>query len=175
MAQTDDGWSIGSGQAAEAALLVALEKAAAIRFIDVGLPEVAAAEPTPRATLAAAAEERRLFVLRDPAGQAQGFALCDEKDGTAYLAELVVHPQAQGRRFGARLIEAAADWGRARGLAWLTLSTFRDVPWNGPYYRRLGFAPLPDADIGPALQAVREREAASGLDGDRREFLRRRL
>ena len=46
----------------------------------------------------------------------------------------------------------------------LTLTTYVDVPWNGPYYRCLGFVPVPDAAIGPQLRAVRAREAAYGLD-----------
>ena len=30
------------------------------------------------------------------------------------------------------------------GLPCLTLTTFRDVPWNAPWYSRLGFEPAPD-------------------------------
>jgi len=82
-----------------------------------------------------------------------------------------VHPRAQGSRRGAALVEAAAAWARCRGKARLSLSTFRDIPWNGPYYRRLGFEPMPAEAIGPELRAVREREVANGLEGARREFL----
>lgn len=175
MAQTGEGWSIGLARLQEAAAVAEVERAAALQFAAQGLPEIAAAEPTPEPLLRAAAQDGRLLLLRDPAEEIAGFALCDEKDGTTYLAELSLHPRAQGRRRGSVLIEAVAAWGRSRGRGWLTLSTFRDVPWNGPYYRRLGFAPMPAEAVGPELRAVRDREIANGLEGARREFLRRRL
>ena len=38
-----------------------------------------------------------------------------------------------------------------------------DVPWNGPYYARLGFRTLDLATLNPALQAVRRAEESAGL------------
>ncbi len=46
----------------------------------------------------------------------------------------------------------------------MTLTTFADVPWNGPYYRRLGWRDLPAAELGPELAAIRRHEASLGLD-----------
>jgi hypothetical protein len=34
---------------------------------------------------------------------------------------------------GRQLIAAVVDWARARGATALTLTTFADIPWNGPY------------------------------------------
>lgn len=171
MREENDGWSIAAAEPREAAVAAEVERAAGLRFAAQGLPEIATAEPTPEPLLAAAAREGRLLLLHDPDGKVAGFALCDEKDGTAYLAELAVHPRAQGGRRGAALVEAAAAWGRRRGKARLSLSTFRDIPWNGPYYRRLGFEPMPADAVGSELRAVRDREIANGLEGARREFL----
>ncbi|CAN5517152.1 GNAT family N-acetyltransferase [soil metagenome] len=56
-----------------------------------------------------------------------------------------------------------ASWAHEKGLDGLTLTTFRDVPWNAPYYRRLGFTDLPDTEWGPHLRAKVAREAAAGL------------
>ncbi|MGO9907868.1 MAG: hypothetical protein ACLPY3_19445 [Solirubrobacteraceae bacterium] len=43
----------------------------------------------------------------------------------------------------------------------LTLTTFRDVPWNAPYYARLGFVVLEAGEQGPELRALIERERNS--------------
>ena len=46
----------------------------------------------------------------------------------------------------------------------MTLTTFRDVPWNGPYYARLGWSTLHAADLPPGLAAARQQERDLGLD-----------
>ena len=55
----------------------------------------------------------------------------------------------------------------------LTLLTFRDVAWNGPYYERLGFRALGDDELGPGLRALRDAEPAKGLDPAQRVAMRR--
>ncbi len=44
----------------------------------------------------------------------------------------------RGVGLGSSLVDHLDGWAAARGLAALTLTTYRDVPWNGPYYERLG-------------------------------------
>jgi len=46
----------------------------------------------------------------------------------------------------------------------MTLTTFSDVPWNGPYYARLGWSALPEAGLPPELAAARQHERDLGLD-----------
>ena len=83
---------------------------------------------------------------------------------------------AQARRgIGADLIEHVAGWARERGSAVLTLTTFVDVPWNGPYYERLGFRALPAETLGAGLAGIRAEEAAHGLDRWPRQAMRRSL
>jgi predicted N-acetyltransferase YhbS len=72
-------------------------------------------------------------------------------------------PSHARRGIGRALIDHAAAWAVSQGLRALTLTTFADVPWNAPYYRRIGFRDLPDAAIGPGLREVVQREAAHGL------------
>ena len=62
-----------------------------------------------------------------------------------------------------------------RGCAALTLTTFTEVPWNGPYYRRCGFRVLGDAELTPGLRKIRAAEAEHGLDRWPRACLRREL
>ncbi len=44
------------------------------------------------------------------------------------------------------------------------LTTFRDVPWNMPFYARLGFDEVAPNELTPALRAVLADEARRGLD-----------
>jgi hypothetical protein len=47
------------------------------------------------------------------------------------------------------------------------------VPWNAPYYARLGFRILDDAEVTPGLRAIRQREAEICLDRWPRVCMRR--
>jgi GNAT superfamily N-acetyltransferase len=71
-----------------------------------------------------------------------GFAHVREVEGDAHL-ELLAVRRAHGRQgIGTALVRAAMDEARVRGHRRLTLSTYRDVPWNAPFYERLGFREL---------------------------------
>lgn len=91
-----------------------------------------------------------------------GYARLDEVDGCAHLEQLSVDPEHQHRGHGTALVRAALDWARERSYPAMTLCTFRDVAWNGPFYARLGFEVVTDPTSG--LRALRERERELGLD-----------
>jgi GNAT superfamily N-acetyltransferase len=148
-------------------------RAAAIFATIPALAAIAAGAATDRETLVAAVEEDRLIVAVEGA-RVVGFALVSAHDDAAHLDELDVLPEAGGRGIGRALLEAAAAWARAHGHAQLTLTTFRDVPWNGPFYARAGFAVI-DEPLPPRLAAIRARERARGLDREPRVAMARGL
>ncbi|HEU5159014.1 MAG TPA: hypothetical protein VFU43_18605 [Streptosporangiaceae bacterium] len=49
------------------------------------------------------------------------------------------------------------------GLPRITLTTFRDIPWNGPWYARRGFAELPRPEWGPQLRRQWQIEVDAGV------------
>ena len=53
------------------------------------------------------------------------------------------------------------DAARGEGRPALTLTTFSDVPWNAPYYQRLGFAIVEPSHQGFELAAAVARETRS--------------
>lgn len=70
----------------------------------------------------------------------------------------------QGRGIGRALLSTAADWARANDLEALSLTTFRNVPWNAPFYASFGFREW-DPDAAPAsIRASLAHEAALGLE-----------
>ena len=89
-----------------------------------------------------------------------------------HIWEISVHASAQGRGIGRRLIEAVVTHAREIGLEAVTLTTFREVAWNEPYYVRLGFETLSDDALSPRLRAVLDAEIANGLPGERRCAMR---
>jgi protein-L-isoaspartate(D-aspartate) O-methyltransferase len=113
-----------------------------------------------------------LWVTRDPGGEPVGFALVEIVDGEPHLEEIDVDP-AHGRRgLGRALLEAVLAWASAAGHAGITLTTFRDVAWNAPFYERMGFRALAPNEIGPGLEAIVRDETARGLDPARRVAMR---
>jgi len=90
-----------------------------------------------------------------------GFILAEAHPSSLFIVELSVHLDRQGRGLGRQLIARAAAHARSLGLNSLTLTMFRDVPWNAPFYRRLGFEML--TTLTPELRQKREEETAHGL------------
>lgn len=168
------GIGIRRGERADIAALQAVEVAAAGRFRSIGWDAVAACEPTPRDVLVDRMTAGRLIVA-EANGEPVGFACWSPLTASAYLDEIDVRPDWQGRGAGAALIEAVATAAAAAGFDELVLSTFRSVAWNGPWYARRGFVAIADEAIGPELLAIRQKHIAAGLDESQRQFMRRPL
>lgn len=104
-----------------------------------------------------------------------GMAIASVREGAVHLEEMDVLP-AHGRRgLGTRLLATVCAWARAQGYAAVTLSTFSDVPWNGPFYRKHGFKDLQPEQWTPGMWAIREQEAQHGLRVEARVFMRGEL
>lgn len=151
--------SIRPASPTDVVVLPAIESAAGEVFRSAGMPEVAD-DPLPDTDqLHRAASNGRVWIatVND---DVVAYALAVVRDGSAHLEQVSVHPDHAGQRIGADLIDAVCGWARDRGDERLTLTTFADVPWNGPYYRRLGFHPLEDDALGPQLaeELSQERE-----------------
>lgn len=105
--------------------------------------------------------ERGLSWLALANDQPVGFILAEAHASSLFIVELSVDLDWQGKGVGRQLIACAADHARRLGLASLTLTTFRDVPWNAPFYARLGFERV--TALTPELRQKREEETAHGL------------
>ena len=84
-----------------------------------------------------------------------------EIDGHAHLEQLSVLPTYGRRGIGRRLVQAALSETRDRGHQTITLRTYRDVPWNAPFYASCGFTETePDSAL---LRSLIDTETALGL------------
>ena len=137
---------------------------AAARMLVGHAPESVLLETTTSAELLDAQRLGHLWVAR--CGNVPvGFAHVKLFDaGVAHLDELDVHPEHGRRGVGTRLVRAVCRWAAATGFNAVSLSTFRDVPWNMPFYSRLGFVVLGRSELTAALHAVVADEVRRGLD-----------
>lgn len=97
-----------------------------------------------------------------------GFIATQPFQRELHVWELSVHPSAQRLGIGAGLMRACLIDAGLAGFRAVTLTTFRDIPWNGPFYAKLGFVELSDPTSHPRLAEMLANEAGSGLPADRR-------
>jgi len=129
--------------------------------------------PLPPSDPAVKMSERARTLVTLVAGRPPvGFARLEEIDGHTHLGQLSVLPEYGRLGIGTSLVEAACEWASLRGHRIITLTTFADVPFNAPLYRRLGFDTLPLDDIGPELAQVIADEADLQPYGTRTTMVR---
>ncbi|MEO3974486.1 GNAT family N-acetyltransferase [Streptomyces sp. CAU 1734] len=166
---------IREATAAELPLLQDIERAAGELFRALSMPEIADDEPPATEVLEGYRRDGRAWVSTDGADRPLGYLLHDEVDGAAHVEQVSVHPSAAHRGLGRGLIDHLAARATARGLTALTLTTFAEVPWNAPYYTRLGFRVLADDELTEGLRHIRNHEREIGLDRRCRVAMRREL
>jgi GNAT superfamily N-acetyltransferase len=81
-----------------------------------------------------------------------------------HIDEVDVLRAFQGRGIGRALLTTAADWARSNDLQALSLTTFRNVPWNAPFYASFGFREWDPAEAPASIRASLAHEAALGLE-----------
>lgn len=97
-----------------------------------------------------------------------GFAAAAPAGRDLHLHELSVARAHQGRKIGATLLEALAVDARNSGYRAITLNTFRDIPWNAPFYTRHGFVEVTNLEGRPHLAESQASAIALGLPAERR-------
>ena len=108
----------------------------------------------------------------DGQDEVQGFLCAEALPNALHIWEVAVAEKWQGQGIGRHLVDAAVCYGRGLGIPSVTLTTFTTVPWNAPYYERLGFEILGAAELDTRLQALLAGEAARGLPAAQRCAMR---
>ena len=161
-------FSIRLAREDDADALPDIERAAGKLFETVdGLAGVAGMHAIP------ADEQRRLIrkghsLVATSEDRIVGFISTEPFRRELHIREFSVHPDHQGRGIGSVLLRAVAIDAGNSGFSAITLTTFADVPWNGPFYARHGFETVADLEAYPRLAADIEQEVAHGLPRERR-------
>jgi predicted N-acetyltransferase YhbS len=134
-----------------------------------GLEWIAAAA-VPTATEHRLAIASTLVWVADSGAAAVGFLRAEAERDALHIGEVSVHRDWQGQKIGSRLIAVAVGHARDAGSQSVTLTTFADVPWNAPYYERIGFVRCHAAD--DRLTSILADEVARGFVAETRCAMR---
>ncbi len=170
------GYEIGRPRRDDLPSLPAIEIAAAALFPAEDLAPALQAESDPPSFFEQAFSAGRLWVARtlEPATPV-GFAAVTLLDRQAHLQEIDVLPEHGRQGLGRALVVHVIQWARAMDFRFLTLTTFRHLAWNGPFYASFGFAEIPAPDLGPQIRISLEEDTRMGLDPSKRIAMRLEL
>jgi GNAT superfamily N-acetyltransferase len=164
------GYDIRPAIPEDVAVLPEVERLAGLLFKtysgDLGIPEEMYENPNSVETFAAAQRAGRLWIATASGGELVGFAMVMEVDGYAHLDELDVLPIHGGQGIGSALLATVCSWAKDTGYPAVTLRTFRDVPWNAPFYQSRGFRIVESAALSAAHLRLEASERQRGLRTD---------
>jgi GNAT superfamily N-acetyltransferase len=136
--------------------LARVERSAASLFREVGLAWIADGDTMEPALLDTMCRDGTVWVAVDDGDGPVAFLAAHTLDEQFHIAEVSVTRSHQRRGIGAALISAAEDYARTESFRGLTLATYRDLRWNGPFYSALGFVEVDASEAGPGhLQKLR--------------------
>lgn len=168
-------FSIRNGRLDDLPRLTEIESDAAQSFREVRYVFRAELPKRPEESFRRAIETGALFVAETTDHRPIGFALMWRVDASAHLLDTAVVRAHQGRGVGRRLIGQCEAWARACGFHEITLTAFRDVPWNGPLYERLGYRPFQPEEWRIGLREIIREEVEGGFAQRPRITMRKSL
>jgi GNAT superfamily N-acetyltransferase len=122
-----------------------------------------------------------IFLLRAQADSRLWVAVVDHKpvgfivakflSHSCFIVELDVHPDYARLGMGSALVRACCQSARSRGFDQVLLTTFRQVPWNIPFYQSLGFEVLPAEQWSQEIDAIVAHEARYGFAPEKRAVM----
>lgn len=157
-----------------------VEIAAGKLFLRIGMARIASDPPPTRRLLRTALGRDLLWVAVADGDYGQeelvvAYGLASQLDGHLHLEQVSVRPDYGRRGIGAQIFSAFELNAARAGMPMSTLFTFADVPWNAPYYRRLGYRELRADAFGPQLASALMLEKKADGDGPSRIAMYRTL
>ncbi len=147
-------------------ILKSVEESAAKAFIGSAVGEVADRTVDP-ALLEKLVRDKTLWVAVDDRNIPVGFAACYPFGGFFYLHEISVASEQQGKGIGRRLMQVLEDYAINHDYPYIGLVTFRDIRWNGPFYKSLGYREIAP-DLYSGLHNKYKDDIRHGHDADLR-------
>ncbi|KAG9245321.1 acyl-CoA N-acyltransferase [Calycina marina] len=163
------------GQLRDIPLLGPLERSAAEIFRTVNMDSLLDLPTLSRFNLTSLIDAGHLWVAVDRYDQLMGFIGGENIGGNFHIVELSVAQRFQGNGIGKMLMARMMDDVKREGFRATTLTAFRSIPWNGPFYRKLGFMEVDLGEMGHDYMKIWQNEGSLGLDMGQRCLMGRIL
>ena len=144
--------------AADCHQLAAIERAAGELFPPGRIPD--RQQTTSMEALTASLNANMLLVAAEE-HESVGFAMSHAIENYLHLQELSEHPLHARQGIGRALVVQVQNLAKSFGLQGVSLTTFSDLPWNGPFYQSAGFSP--SANPPPHITKALEEEQSLGM------------
>jgi GNAT superfamily N-acetyltransferase len=125
--------------------------------------------------LSSMAVSNHLWVAVNKWDQPIGFLGGETLEGNFHVVEISVSQDFQNRGIGKSLMKAMVEQVTQEGYRAITLTTYRDLPWNGPWYAKMGFVEVKAMEMGQTYLGILDHEAQNGLQIERRCVMRKIL
>lgn len=162
------GWSIRVARNLDCPALPHIERSAAQLFAEFGMHDVAGGDVTAAEAWEPHCANETIWVAVDDNDQPVGFLASGGQAPVLFIYELAVRRDWQRRGIGRALLAQAQGYAQRHSLVGVALTTFCDVPWNGPFYVRQGYEILGEADLPPSIRPVLEAEHGRWTTQERR-------
>ena len=148
---------------ADAAIFSELEQSAGLLFrTDRELAWLAEAANIPAARYREIIAEGWSWIAEDEQAQPVAFVAAALESDELHIWEFGVRIDYQRRGIGRRLLRRLIAAATAAKISAMTLTTFRDLPWNAPFYRSMGFELL---ELGAARSEAGRAALQRGQHG----------
>ena len=175
MSDLPEGYSITPGEPDDIPALIAVDKAASALFGPTGLlSEDALDEHVPADVFETEMPLGNVFVARNQHRWPVGFALIRPRGNGLYLDQVSVHPDHGQKGIGRALVIRVLTEAEIRKLPHVSLSTFRTVPWKGPFYGSMGFREISNDKLDPYMREIEDAQRPF-MDVTKRCFMRRKV
>ena len=166
-------FSIRKARYADIPFLGLVERSAAQLFRTANLDFLVDGSTVDPKVLVAMFDASHLWVACDFMDYPIGFSGGQYIEGNFHLVEISVAQDFQGKGVGSALMERMEADVRREGYKSMTLTTYRNLAWNGPWYSRMGFMEVRAEDVGRTYLGILESERQHGFDMSTRCVMRK--
>lgn len=157
----------------EGSLAADIDDDACSLYADAGLPFDEAQNPgffarEQRRWDESLAQGRQLLACA-PSGEPVGFAALGYVGEAPMLLQLSVRRAWMRQGIGRALLARALQWSERAGALWIT--TYDHLPWNGPFYTRMGFETPPESSCSDELRGILDDERSALPAPERRALM----
>lgn len=153
--------------AGDVSTIIDIEKRGGLKFADIGMEWVAERPSSNRAEIEEAVRAKSIFVAEE-ASTLLGFIYLGMVDDHGHILEVSVDYKMQGKGIGGKLMQKAELWAKHHDFHALSLTTFKHVPFNGPWYQSQGFTEIDPGASYPELDDIIKSERRSDLNQSER-------